>query len=300
MNRALQAWKEISFPLLFEDISDLFGEFFLSLLEYLKDTVEHLILACIAYTLICIFLYLCIIKWKCLSFIRESRNSRRVLFVTAHPDDECMFFGPTILHFTRKKDCIVYLICLSTGKNYGMSSIRKKELYRSCEILGIDSSNIFIHDHTLLPDAMDVRWPTELISEIVSRYVESLNITTIITFDRYGVSYHNNHTSIYYAVANLILDRNLPKCCGVYVLETTNVLRKYWLFLDIPLSFLFSRFRYMVGFDDRDVIHKAMKRHKSQLMWFRRLYMYFSRYMLINTLQQMNLVDIELDLEIDD
>lgn len=92
-----------------------------------------------------------------------------------------------------------------------MGAIRKQELYNACDELGIPQRNIIIHTHTLLPDAMDVRWPTELISNLVSHHVDSLNITTIITFDRYGVSYHNNHSSIYYAVANLILDKKLPK-----------------------------------------------------------------------------------------
>lgn len=62
----------------------------------------------------------------------------------------------------------------------------------------------------------------------------------------------------------------------------------------------FQRFRFINGFEERKIIHRAMRKHKSQLVWFRRLYMHFSRYMLINTLQQMNLVDIELDLVIDD
>ena len=40
---------------------------------------------------------------------------RNVLFVIAHPDDECMFFGPTIIHLTAAGHK-VHLICLSTGE----------------------------------------------------------------------------------------------------------------------------------------------------------------------------------------
>ncbi|CAG9831311.1 unnamed protein product [Diabrotica balteata] len=283
-----------------QDLIDFCSDLFTSILEYLKDTVEHLILASLFYIVTCIFLYMCIKAWGIVNFNREPKNSKRILFVIAHPDDECMFFGPTILNFTRKKDCLVYILCLSTGRNYGMGLIRKQELYNSCYELGIPSENIFIHNHTLLPDAMDVRWPTDVISDIVLNYVETLNITTLVTFDRYGVSLHNNHCSIYYAIANLILDNKLPRGCGVYVLDTTNIIRKYWLLMDIPISFIFSRFRFMCSLKDRSLIHKAMKKHVSQLKWFRRLYMYFSRYMIINTLQQMNLVDIELDLDLED
>lgn len=92
-----------------------------------------------------------------------------------------------------------------------MGNTRKKELYLACEVLGIPQKNIMVHSHSLLPDAMDIRWPTELVSNLISHHIDSLNITTLITFDRYGVSYHNNHCSIYYAIANLILDSRIPK-----------------------------------------------------------------------------------------
>ncbi|KAJ8926348.1 hypothetical protein NQ314_021294 [Rhamnusium bicolor] len=251
MNIALHAWKQFSYKVVLEDITEGFQRFYL---KFIAISDRHSGAFNIS--------------------LRDTRNAKRVLFVIAHPDDEC--------------------------RNYGMGSTRKKELYKSCKILGIEESNIFIHSHTHLPDAMDVRWPTELVSNLVSNHIDSLNITTLITFDRYGVSYHSNHSSIYYAVANLILDRKLPKGCGVYVLESVNLLRKYWSVLDIPLSFILSRFRYMGGYEDKKLLKEAMSVHESQLIWFRHLYMYFSRYTLINTLQQMNLVDIELDLEIDD
>ena len=39
----------------------------------------------------------------------------RTLFVTAHPDDECMFFAPSILAFTQSTEGGVFLLCLSEG-----------------------------------------------------------------------------------------------------------------------------------------------------------------------------------------
>lgn len=97
------------------DLIILIREYLFNFLNYLLDTVEHLILFCLLYITLCIFLYLSIITWKWLPFDREIRNSKRILFVIAHPDDESMFFGPTIQYYTRKKDCVVYLMCLSTG-----------------------------------------------------------------------------------------------------------------------------------------------------------------------------------------
>ena len=43
--------------------------------------------------------------------------ARRALLVTAHPDDECMFFGPTLVGLLRDPACTVYLLCLSTGQS---------------------------------------------------------------------------------------------------------------------------------------------------------------------------------------
>ena len=49
--------------------------------------------------------------------VRLKVHTGRVLFVTAHPDDECMFFAPTILSLTRSGQYDVFLLCLSSG-NY--------------------------------------------------------------------------------------------------------------------------------------------------------------------------------------
>ena len=47
-------------------------------------------------------------------FFRQCRG-RGVLIVIAHPDDECMFFAPTILQLNRISQ--VYILCLSTGRS---------------------------------------------------------------------------------------------------------------------------------------------------------------------------------------
>ncbi|CAG9767742.1 unnamed protein product [Ceutorhynchus assimilis] len=282
------------------DLSNYANYFLFSFEEYLFDTVEHLIIGILLYVALCILLYF-LSTWGLIGFTRNMRHARRVLFVTAHPDDEVMFFGPTILNYLQKPNCQVFLMCLSSGKNYGMDKIRTNELFESCKILGIKEENIFLYNNTNLPDAMDVRWPVEIIARHVLYNVETFGITNIITFDRHGVSGHENHISIYYAIANLILDHRLPRTCGVFVLESVNIIRKYWLFLDIPISLIMSRFRCMRSLSQRRLIQQAMNKHKSQMVWFRMLYMIFSRYVLINTLQQINLVDIELDyLEIED
>ena len=67
----------------------------------------------------------------------------RVLLLTAHPDDECMFFAPTILsllsqtHTTQDDQSSpeIYSLCLSVGDADGLGSRRARELGRSLDVL---------------------------------------------------------------------------------------------------------------------------------------------------------------------
>lgn len=43
-----------------------------------------------------------------------------------------------------------------------------------------------------------------------------------------------------------------------------------------------------------------MQQHKSQFLWFRRLYIMFSRYMVINTFHEMDVADLQLELDMDE
>ncbi len=64
------------------------------------------------------------------------RLPSNVLLITAHPDDECMFFSPTILNL-RRQGILVNLLCLSNGNADGLGQVREKELRESARILGI-------------------------------------------------------------------------------------------------------------------------------------------------------------------
>lgn len=100
------------------------------------------------------------------------------------------------------------------GVNYGMGKTRKRELYNACNVLGIREENIMIHNHTNMPDCIKTPWPTELVAKIVLKQIEQYSIDTVITFDKYGISRHPNHSSIYYAIAYLFVETTLPigKC----------------------------------------------------------------------------------------
>ncbi|XP_057573051.1 N-acetylglucosaminyl-phosphatidylinositol de-N-acetylase isoform X2 [Hippopotamus amphibius kiboko] len=123
----------------------------------------------------------------------------RTLLVTAHPDDEAMFFAPTILGLARLRHR-VFLLCFSAGNYYNQGEIRKKELLQSCDVLGIPASNVVIIDNRDFPDDPGVRWDTEQVASVLLRHVEAHGIHLVVTFDAGGVSGHSNHTALYEAV----------------------------------------------------------------------------------------------------
>lgn len=85
------------------------------------DTLENILLVALVYIVVCLSLYNLVFRQR-LSYSSHLCNNvrfpncRRVLIVTAHPDDEAMFFGPTILSLANRPNCTIYLLCLSNGK----------------------------------------------------------------------------------------------------------------------------------------------------------------------------------------
>ncbi|XP_054703831.1 N-acetylglucosaminyl-phosphatidylinositol de-N-acetylase isoform X3 [Grus americana] len=159
-------------------------------------------------------------------------NGVRALLVTAHPDDEAMFFAPTVLGLGRA-GARAAVLCCSAGNYYNQGEIRKKELEQSCFLLGIPASDVTVVDH---------------------RYLHS--------------------------------ERKLPEGCHVLVLESVNLFRKYISILDVPISCLLPRDAlFILTEEETERARSAMRCHHSQLLWFRHIYMLFSRYMVINSLR---------------
>lgn len=208
----------------------------------------------------------------------------RALFVTAHPDDEAMFFAPAILTLARAGR--LWLLCGSTGNYYNQGVTRKNELLQSCEVLGIPPSNVTVIDHRALPDDPSVEWETHLLSTLILKHVETNQINLVVTFDARGVSGHANHRSLYTTVRYLHLEEKLPKGCQVLTLETVGLFRKYLSILDAPISHYWRQDLLIVlTTEEAELAKRAMWCHRSQLLWFRHLYIFFSRYMVINSLR---------------
>ena len=245
------------------------------------------------------------------------------VLVIAHPDDESMFFVPTLRAL---KDETVWIICLTTGDFDGLGKIRSKEIQNAGKLLNADKVLVCdrLKDHpTNRWDIVDVEQEIETTlstamhsSSISGKYWHRI---VLITFDRFGVSGHVNHVDTYSGVCgiasqgtlNLSGDsgkrKNTIPVRAWSLISERNIVRKYFPILSwvlLLLSFFQTKKASHHNFHDNSFylsyrLHeptlnwKAMATHKSQFVWYRRLFVVFSCYTYVNRLQQIPSRDIK-------
>ncbi|WWC68326.1 uncharacterized protein I206_102251 [Kwoniella pini CBS 10737] len=223
-------------------------------------------------------------------------GASRALLVTAHPDDEVMFFSPTILSLIQE-GWEVSGLCLSSGNDTGLGTIRKQELYGSYETLGVSRDRVKVIDHPDLQDSMSVHWDPALILNIVENHLNDHSAELIITFDEKGITNHPNHMAISKALSQTFHNKSIR----LLHLKSPALLFKftgplYPIYLNI-LSIL-SRITGRENFAEKHMKFvvlstssqwyqsiQAMLSHKTQLVWFRWLYLTFSQLMWVNELK---------------
>ncbi|GAB1320877.1 N-acetylglucosaminyl-phosphatidylinositol de-N-acetylase [Madurella fahalii] len=249
-------------------------------------------------------------------------RNKRVCLLIAHPDDEAMFFAPTVLALTRPDTGNhVKILCLSSGNADGLGETRKRELAKSGMVLGLRTpDDVFVVDKPEFPDSMTKTWDTAAISSLLSSAfapnmsrsrgastAPTASIDVLITFDAGGVSAHPNHISLYHGAKAFVtaLVAGKPGWAppvDLYTLTTVSLPRKYAAFTDV-LTTLAS---WALTTDKKDKKHpgglifvnglaghggittawKAMvTAHKSQMVWFRYGWITLSRYMYMNDLR---------------
>ncbi|KAF8769288.1 hypothetical protein HU200_006802 [Digitaria exilis] len=111
--------------------------------------------------------------------LRGDRRSRNVLLVVAHPDDESMFFAPTIL-FLKSKGHSIHVLCMSQGNADGLGTTRKEELYHACDSLKIPHEQVKILDHPKLQDGFHEKWDHGLLAELTMEHVQLWAIDMVV------------------------------------------------------------------------------------------------------------------------
>ncbi|CAG0900052.1 unnamed protein product [Cyprideis torosa] len=162
---------------------------------------------------------------------------------------------------------------------------RKEELLASCEILGIPRRNVTLYRCTNLPDNPRVDWGPNLLAALILKTVSSLSCDMVLTFDNKGVSGHKNHTALFSAVQLLVHTLSLPPDVPVYTLQTCGTLAKYLYLFTVPYTYTTSQHACVLSWKQSRTVVRAMRQHRSQMLWFRHLYLWFSSYLLLNVLQ---------------
>jgi N-acetylglucosaminylphosphatidylinositol deacetylase len=229
------------------------------------------------------------------------------VLVIAHPDDESMFFVPTIKALVDRGEQ-VWLLCLTTGDYDGLGKEREKELIQAGRILGFEK--VIIKND--LKDHPKRRWPVDQVSKEIEKVLtqaisgpaRSLGRIVLLTFDEMGVSGHVNHIDTFYGVRDLIRKKPTIRCSSsqeipleAWQLETErNLFMKYVPVLEwfLLLLSLFTKQTIMLSNGSPHVYYRcqkpaincqAMATHRSQFVWYRRLFVIFSCYTYVNKLR---------------
>lgn len=218
--------------------------------------------------------------------------SNNTLLIVAHPDDETMFFGPMILNLLDNNKYLD-ILCLSDGGSDNLGLQRKQEFKSVMEKLGpLANLKIITDDHLL--DGTDQHWDVDDVAYHIDKYIrfkrdQSEAVNTIVSFDSYGVSGHDNHRSIFRALKDL---KKRHQKLKLYFLNSVNIVRKYMSFFDAlatSMPQLLNRspddggkMTLALNLSGYKKLRQLLTLHKSQMVWFRQLYMIFSRYMFLN------------------
>ncbi|BGP41967.1 hypothetical protein JCM10449v2_005964 [Rhodotorula kratochvilovae] len=216
----------------------------------------------------------------------ELRAARSVIWVTAHPDDESFFFAPSVLNLLAPPHgADGALLCLSVGNHEGLGETRREELGVSCEALGIARGRCVALDVPTLPDDPNVWWETQAVEQAVREYVREWDVAAVISFDEYGVSGHANHRALSAALSDI--SRADPTFPPVYAVASTSLLAKYTSALLLPFTLLQRLLStspadsalFISSLSQYRATRRSFDAHQSQAVWFRSLFVSFSRYL---------------------
>lgn len=219
-------------------------------------------------------------------------QGQTVLLVIAHPDDESMFFGPSVRHVLNNKNDLYFLV-LSNGDADGIGTMRELEMKAAVPLLGGKQENTLVVDDPRLQDGTD--WDPSVVSKYIKNQATKIKAQTIITFDAEGVSGHINHRSCSEGafLAARELNINSRNLVSLFTLQSVPLWRKYLFSLDAFISRLSRKpsgqYTLISGSIDYSIVRRALTNgHNSQMLWYRWLWSMFSRYMIVNDLVEVN------------
>lgn len=208
------------------------------------------------------------------------------LLVIAHPDDECMFFYPTLKTLVRR-GCSLHILSLSNGGADGLGPTRTKEMRKAAMLHGVATATVV--DDPLLRDGMHTRWDQEAVARCVEAHLARMpgDHIAVVTFDDCGASGHPNHIAASAGVRAFLSqgfnDVRLARRIAHYELESASIWWRYLGPLAIALSWLFAKRDCLVFVNmDTHAAYCALSTHASQFVWYRKVFVVISAYTYYN------------------
>ena len=213
-------------------------------------------------------------------------NRSVVLFVLAHPDDEAMFFMPTLRAF-QEGGAEVHLLSITTGGADGLGVQRTRELVAAADALSIRAAAL---NESAFADGFMSPWDVEAAATAISGHVRrsGVSFNTLVTFDAHGVSGHPNHRDTHRAVVLALGSHDLR---GIEALQLRSVPIPFVAGLELLLLPLLLTTqgrqpsgRWLFWQHSCTPSWIGMQYHDSQWRSFRRVYVLLSRYSYLNEL----------------
>ncbi|KAK6385023.1 N-acetylglucosaminyl-phosphatidylinositol de-N-acetylase [Exophiala oligosperma] len=110
--------------------------------------------------------------------IPQSMRNKRIILLIAHPDDESMFFNPTLQALTHPSlQNHLKILCMSTGNADGIGETRRLELEKAAVQLGLRRrEDVYVLDDERFKDGMDQVWqPEDIVRVLASAFAPHLN-----------------------------------------------------------------------------------------------------------------------------
>lgn len=246
-----------------------------------------------------------------------------VLLVLAHPDDESMFFAPTLADAqVRQAFSILYLStgafaapsrarCPSlrppltplppAGNGSGLGAVRTTEAIAAAAAFGVPRERVHVVDDPRLQDGEEVAWPPAAVAAAVQKHLDGASgqpLAAVVTFDARGASGHVNHVATHRGVVQALAawegrgrGKPLP---ALYTLRSVPKL----LFLK-PLRHLAILLQArepssrLLLVPTSAASHAGMAAHASQYVWHRWLHVWCGPYATANVLDEEHVVGRE-------
>jgi len=201
-----------------------------------------------------------------------------LVLVIAHPDDESMFFLPTLLAWPSTERTVV---CLSEGDFIaGQGAVRRRELVSALHAIG-GARDVVVGPFA---DGPREHWDPAHVASFLRSVLsddKALARSTLVTFDAQGISGHANHLATHHGVLSFAAQHPPAR---LLLLQTPHWTVKYSslvgaaaLALAAPAGVVTANANVLAS------IH-AMQAHASQFVWYRRLFVVFFVGSFVNSL----------------